>query len=466
MNIKRYFVSLLLPLLFLGCQEESQVKEVSQVEKIVKAKQLTTLEKIKEKKRLDVIILNTPTVYYKGAYKELGFEYELISDYAKDIGVDLNLSVVYSTNEALKKSDLGDITVAGITLTKERAKSYKFGPKYDVIKERLVCHKLTYRSKTIKKDEKYLANLKITVPQNTTYVDTLKKLSLEIEGLTYETTSKYSSEQLISMVNDRKIDCTVVDSNIFMINQNYYPEVNSYLTLSDNEYLSWVLRDGDDSLKQDLYRYFNDYQYEGKMNDLRDFYYSYLSLFDYYGTTTFYKRLKQRLPKYEKYFKDAAKKYDVQWELLAAQSYQESHWKPKAKSHTGVRGMMMLTLKTAKEIGVKNRLDAKQSIYGGAKYLRMMEKRLPKEIQGKNRWAFTLAAYNVGMGHIHDAQKLARKLNKNPYIWSDIKKVLPLLSQKKYYKTLKYGYARGDEPVRYVDSILKFVNIIQKERSQ
>jgi membrane-bound lytic murein transglycosylase F len=108
-------------------------------------------------------------------------------------------------------------------------------------------------------------------------------------------------------------------------------------------------------------------------------------------------------------------------------------------------------------------MDAVQSIFGGAKYLASIEKRFPKEIKGANRWAFTLAAYNVGMGHIHDAQVLARKLNKNPYSWSDIKTVLPLLSQKRYYKHLKYGYARGSEPVKYVESILHYVDMINKK---
>ncbi|WP_294967121.1 transglycosylase SLT domain-containing protein, partial [Sulfurimonas sp.] len=153
----------------------------------------------------------------------------------------------------------------------------------------------------------------------------------------------------------------------------------------------------------------------------------------------------------------------IPWLLLAAQSYQESHWNPKAKSYTGVRGMMMLTQATAKQVGVKNRLNAKESIEGGAKYLSRIEKRLPPEIKGKNRWAFTLAAYNVGMGHIHDAQILARKLNKDPYLWTDMKKVLPLLSQKKYYKSLKNGYARGNEPVKYVESILYYLDIISKK---
>jgi len=158
--------------------------------------------------------------------------------------------------------------------------------------------------------------------------------------------------------------------------------------------------------------------------------------------------------------------YGIQWRLLAAQSYQESHWNPKAKSFTGVRGLMMLTLKTAKLLGVKNRINPQESIKGGTRYLNQMLKNVPDEVEGENRLKFALAAYNVGMGHILDAQTLATKMGLDKNIWSDLKKVLPLLSQKKYYKTLKYGYARGREPVRYVDSIYDYRDILQNIKEE
>jgi membrane-bound lytic murein transglycosylase F len=126
--------------------------------------------------------------------------------------------------------------------------------------------------------------------------------------------------------------------------------------------------------------------------------------------------------------------------------------------------MMMLTRATAKHLKVKNRLSVTGSINGGAKYFDMMRKKFPKEVTGKNLWAFSLAAYNIGLGHVYDAQKLAKKLNKNPNSWKDLKTVLPLLSQKKYYRNLKYGYARGNEPVRYVDAIQQYYNIIVQSK--
>ncbi|WP_373000245.1 membrane-bound lytic murein transglycosylase MltF [Sulfurimonas sp.] len=424
----------------------------------------TLLEKIKEKKRLDVVILNSPTVYYVGSYKERGFEYELISDYAKKLGVDLNLTVVYTVSEALQKTrdGVGDITVASISNTSTRAKDFKFGPQYYTTQEHLICNSGMYKKRTIPENVQDLVGLNIVVGKDTSYEVTMSKLSRSVLGLDFNITDKYSTEQLLELTHEQKVDCTVADSNIFMINQRYYPELVRTLVLSEKKNLAWILREGDNSVNESLYKWLNVYEHSGKMTELRDFYYSFLGIFDYYDTKVFYKRLKTRLPKYEKYFKEAEEKYNIPWLLLAAQSYQESHWNPKATSHTGVRGLMMLTQATAKQMGVKNRLNAKESIHGGAKYLSKIEKRLAPEIKGKSRLAFTLAAYNVGMGHIHDAQTLARKLNKNPYSWNDIKKVLPLLSQKKYYKNLKHGYARGNEPVRYVNSIQHYLDIINK----
>ena len=147
--------------------------------------------------------------------------------------------------------------------------------------------------------------------------------------------------------------------------------------------------------------------------------------------------------------------------MIAAQSYQESHWNSKAKSFTGVRGLMMLTRHTARLLGIKNRLSPKQSIKGGVRHLNQMLKNIPDKVEGEDKMKFALAAYNVGMGHIQDAMSLAQKINLNQYLWNDLKKVLPLLSQKRYYKTLKHGYARGNEPVRYVEAIYNYKNILQ-----
>ena len=465
---KKYLAIGVIALLFfiLGWQTKVYFSAIpivkESIKKPIETHKVTLLEKIKAKKQLDVIILNSLTVYYVGADRKLGFEYELVESFANFIDVDLNLSVVYNINEALQmsKSNIGDITVAGLSITKERQKEFNFGPRYYRVQEQFICNSRMHRNGTFPKDFIDLAGLNIVIGKDTSYETSLYAELQEHEGIELNITTAYSTEQLLEFAHKGKIDCTVADSNIFMINQRYYPNLSRAFVLGEPKSLAWILRKGDNSLNKALYEWFNIYEDSGKFAELKDFYYSFLNLFDYYDNKIFTQRLKKRLPKYKKYFQEAGKKYNIPWELLAAQSYQESHWNPKAKSYTGVRGMMMLTRVTAKQLGVKNRLNAKESIFGGAKYIAKLEKRFDKKIEGKSRWAFALAAYNIGMGHIHDAQNLARKLNKNPYSWKDVKAILPLLSTKKYYKKLKYGYARGQEPVNYVNAIVNYTNIM------
>ncbi len=442
--------------------------DVSEYDTSKEKDKVTLLDKILEKKRLDVIILNSPTTYYAGTEREMGFEYELINEFTKHLGVDLNLSVVFTINDALQKSrdKIGDITVAGLTITDKRKKEFKFGPQYLTVQEQLICSSEMYKAKIFPRHLEDMVGLHIIIGKDTSYESTLNYIKKEVEGFDFNTTLEFSTEQLLDATYQREIDCTVSDSSVFMINQRYFPKLVRALVLSERKSLAWIIREGDESLNEALYKWLNTYERSGKMAELKDYYFSFLSIFDYYDTSIFYKRLKDRLPRYEKYFRAAGKKYDIPWMVLAAQSYQESHWNPQAKSYTGVRGMMMLTNSTAKLLGVKNRVDVKESIFGGAKYMRVIENKLGSKITGNNRWSIALASYNVGYGHILDAQKLAVKLDKNPNSWKDIKDVLPLLTQKKYYKKLKYGYARGNEPVKYVDAIQNYFDIIQKSEAK
>ena len=170
----------------------------------------------------------------------------------------------------------------------------------------------------------------------------------------------------------------------------------------------------------------------------------------------------QRLPRYETLFRRIAKTHQIDWRLLAAISYQESHWSPRARSPTGVRGMMMLTLTTAREVGVRNRLDVEQSVRGGARYLNRIYDRLPDTIHEPDRTWIALAAYNVGMGHVYDARDLTLQAGGDPDKWHDLRFYLLLLEQSWWYRQTRYGYARGSEPVRYVENIRLFYRHLQQ----
>ena len=430
-----------------------------------KKRACTLLDRIKRDHHLNVVLLNAPSTYYIGPEGPQGFEYDLLKSYAEHLGVDLNITTAHTVKEALELSKNPDIHIVSASLSKtpQRQKKYHFGPSYFEVEEQVICNRGMLRDSKFPRDVEDLEGLRIMVGEDTSYSDTMKALQADGFDINVTTTSEFSTEELLEKVAKHEIDCTVADSNIYSLNLRYFPDIALAFSISGREQLAWLLPQDATKLESDMYAWLNDYNQKGLMTQLKDHYYSYILFFDYYNTKMFYKRMKTRLPKYKEYFQDAAEKFNIPWTLLASVSYQESHWNPRAKSFTGVRGLMMLTQRTAKLLGVKNRLNPMQSVIGGTRHLKQMIKFVPKEVTGENRLKFALAAYNIGMGHIRDAQKLAKKLGLNENAWSDLKIVLPLLSQKKYYRNLKYGYARGAEPVKYVESIYNYKDILDKQ---
>jgi membrane-bound lytic murein transglycosylase F len=151
----------------------------------------------------------------------------------------------------------------------------------------------------------------------------------------------------------------------------------------------------------------------------------------------------------------------IDWRLLAAIGYQESHWRSHAVSPTGVRGIMMLTQATAKYVDIENRMDPESSINGGARFYARQTERLPDTVSEPDRTWMALAAYNVGYNHLKDARQIVEWQGGDPDTWVDMSKALPLLARQKWYSRVQYGYARGWEPVLYVNNIRRYYNIMR-----
>lgn len=435
---------------------------------IHKIKGASLLDKIRAKKYLNVVLLNSPSTYYIGSDGPKGFEYDILDAYSKHLGVELNITTANTTKEAIDLSKNPDIHITSASLAKTplREKNFNFGPSYFEVQEQVVCYRGMLWNGNFPKNIENLAGLKIIVGEETSYSETIESLRADGFDINATYTSEYSTEELLAKVASNEIDCTIADSNIYGLNQRYFPKIALAFSISSREQLAWVLAPNSKELEADMYSWLNGFNQSGEMARLKDHYYSFAFFFDYYDTKMFYERIQTRLPEYKKYFEEYGDKYNISWSVLAAQSYQESHWNPKARSYTGVRGLMMLTQTTAAHLGVQDILDPKQSIEGGAKHLNEMMKLVSPEVEGEDRLKFALAAYNIGMGHIIDAQILTENMGLNKNLWNDLKKALPLLEQKKYYKTLKHGYARGSEPVKYVDSIYDYRDILQKSNDE
>ena len=307
-----------------------------------------------------------------------------------------------------------------------------------------------------------LAKGQLVVSSDSSHAEQLRTLQNDqVPELTWSESPDFESVGLLQMVATGEVDFTVVDSNEFSMLQAYYPNLAVALDLTGAQPLAWAFpQTRDDSLFKASESFFRSAQTNGLLSGVRERFYGHLGQLNYVGAKRFQRQTEKKLDKYDDLFQHAAKKNELDWRLLAAMSYQESHWNPRAKSFTGVRGMMMLTRRTAKELGVRNRLDPKQSIDGGAAYLVKLRNRLPERIQEPDRTWMALAAYNVGYGHLTDARKLAVKDGSDDTRWLDVKDYLPLLSQKKYYKQTKHGYARGSEPVSYVQNIRRYFDVL------
>jgi membrane-bound lytic murein transglycosylase F len=443
-----------------ACQPSSDKSSKVSEEGATPSNQSASKEQPPEEDTLVFVTRNSPTTYYYDAQEQLaGFEYELAVSFAELQGKKVEFIVVDTLSEALQaaKDNQGHFVSSGITRTAAREKSFTFGPSYQDISQQLVCHRKGPKPDKIEN----LHQVSLTVADETSYEERLSQLKQTQPELSWSVSNELSTEQILEQVADKQVNCTIADSNIVAINRRYHPELVVVFDVTQSQPLAWILTKRGKHYQKALANWHKKHR-KDSIKRLYDKYYGYIPIYDYVDVRALHRAIDDRLPRYIDWFQYEANKHSLSWSLLAAQGYQESHWKPRAKSPTGVRGLMMLTRTTAKAMGVENRLDPRESIRGGAKYLAKMIKRVPDNVIEEDRVWFALAAYNVGMGHMHDAQTLARKLGKEPGRWDSLSEVLPLLAQKKYYKDLRYGYARGSEPVRYIQRIRNYQNIIEQ----
>ncbi len=385
-----------------------------------------------------------------------GFEYELAKKYADYLNVELKIVPSYSLDELFIKLNTGevDLLAAGLSVTDKRLSRFRFAPSYESVSQKLVFKQGNVRPRKI---SDLSGNL--TVTSSSSHAENLQVLKQVNPDLNWFETIDFDSEELLTKLLNGEIDYTIVDSNTLAVNRRYYPEISVGFTIKKAEPLAWMVsKNSDDATLASLVEFFGQVHHDGTLLALDDKYYGHIEQFNYVETRTFIKAVETKLPKYQPIFEKYGQEID--WRLLAAISYQESHWRPHARSHTGVRGMMMLTLATAKQMGIKSRLDAEQSIRGGSKYFKRMIAKMPDRIQNPDRVWFALASYNVGFGHLNDARIITQQQGGDPDRWVEVKTRLPLLQQKKYYKNTKYGYARGKEPVHYVENIRRYYDTL------
>ncbi len=426
----------------------------------------TQLAAIQETGVLKLVTRNSPNTYFLDKGEPAGFEYELgkaFADYL-DVKLELIVPIDFSSIFSTMRHRDGHVAAAMLTVTPSREEEFQFSPAYLETSAVLIYRITQGEKKPTSLAEAANPEKQLVVIADSSHASLLAKLKESQPELVWQETQDFSSIELMEMVHNQEIDYTVVDGVAFDAQHSFFPGVEVALELGDPQPLAWMITPyHDNSLAMALDRFFARPETHALIEQLKTKYFERQNPLNFYDTAAFREHMQTRFPSLEQYFLMGEQETDIDWHLLAAIAYQESHWNPDAVSPTGVRGIMMLTNAAAAEVGVTDRTDPQQSIIGGAHYLTRVMDKIPERIQGQDRIWFALAGYNVGFGHLEDARKLTSKAGKNPDKWDDVKQYLPLLTQEKYYKQVRYGYARGYEPVQYVRNIRRYLKLLNWE---
>lgn len=450
------------------------------------------LDRIYQRNEIRFVLRDTPSNYYAHGEDIDGFEYKLAELYAEHLNVNLNIVVAENIKEVLEilYLDKADLAAAGLTAGAQRNPPIRYSDIYQIVQEWVVYFSDTKKPNNIND----LSKGTTVVSAETSYAKSLERLSQENPKLQYKIDDEHETFQLLEQVTQGKIDYTIVDSHELEQFRRFHPDLRvgfefkaeqglalgfkpmSYytgiFTILENlkrynigvEKLTALQNKLplDNSLIKSTNKFINKMRESGDLEYWLDVYYGHLLDFDYMDTKRFAERKEQFLPLYKKNFIKAAED-DLDWKLLAAIGYQESHWNKNAVSPTGVRGLMMLTMSTARSVSVSNREDPTQSIFGGARYFRRMYDLLPADIPEPDRTWMALASYNIGLGHILDVRKWVEAAGKNPNQWNEVRDMLPRKTQASWYRKSKHGFARGHEAINYVENIRRYHDLLKWE---
>ncbi len=410
------------------------------------------LDQVRKRGELVVATRYGPTTYYQGPEGPLGPEYELLAQFADYLGVRLRVET-YDTAEQVLAAVVerrAAVGAAGLSATQVPTR-VRYGPSYQVITRQLVHHQARPLPSDLLQGRDAPTEL------------TPEKLRARYPRANWAQPEEDAGEgeELLQRVMQGDIDYAVVDSNVVAINRRYWPELRVGLNLGPARYLRWAFVKGADlSLYDQARAYFAWVKKSGRLAGLITRYYGDLHWVKPADTRIYYRHIRTRLPRYRMLFEQAGLATGIDWRLLAAVGYQESQWLSDATSPTGVRGLMMLTEQTARRLGVRDRLDAAESIQGGARYLALIRDDIDADIAEPARTWFALAAYNLGYGHLEDARRLAAASGTDPDVWPDVQRMFPLLVQPRWYRHTRHGYANGVQALHFVRNVRNYYDIL------
>jgi len=429
------------------------------------------LEQIRQRGVLNAIVDNSSTSYFLYKGQPMGYEYEMLARLAKTLDVRLNLIIEVDIDSAIAKLNRGegDILAYGFTVTNQRKKLVLFTDYLYTVRQMLVqpkpegwrkmkVHELESR---LIRNQVDLIGEEVHVRRSSAFASRLRSLADEVGGeiKVVEGYENIDTEAMIELVAEGDIPLTVADEDIALVVANYFPDVDVSTPISFPQRIAWATRKTSVELTSQIDEWL---AAEKKKSDIYVIYKRYFEsprssltrVKSEYGSIS-----GSKISPYDKIIKKSSGIIGWDWRLIAAQIYQESKFDPKVKSWAGAEGLMQLMPATGKRFGAEDPFNPSQNITAGVYYLKWLEGTFKESVpDSTERVKFVLGSYNVGPGHVIDAQELAKKYGADPAVWDDnVAKYLLLKSQAKYFNdpVVKSGYCRGKEPYNYVISILE-----------
>ena len=417
------------------------------------------LKQLRARGELRVATVNEPTAYYLGAHGPQGFEYRLARAFADQLGVQLIIEPARDRTSLREMLAEGSADIAAAQLTADASwkrvglatATYREVPQLVVQRRgRPATHNITG-----------LNGARVVVRAGSPQLQLLREL--QDSGATYLAWTELPREQAdpLDWISTGDADYAIVDRAEFAFAHHLYPEVSVAFTLPDPRPVQWLVRRSALDLRDAANRFIASAQASGLLERLAHEADAEAGEFEYQEARRFQDDIAARLPQLRGWFEQAAAANAMDWRLLAAVGYQESRWNDRASSGDGAAGVMMLTAETAKASGVTDRSNSQQNIAGGAKYFAQLLQMIPARIAEPDRTWMALAAYNVGFGHLEDARVLAQTNGRNPDLWVDVSEYLPWLAQQRWYSQARRGYARGWEPVHFVEQVRGFLAVLE-----
>jgi membrane-bound lytic murein transglycosylase F len=445
----------LVALIFYSCGEGSKSSKLEEPH-------LSDLERIRQSGILKVAVDYNSTSYFVYRGKPMGYQYDLIQALCKDLEVRPEFTISTNIDETFEGLLTGtyDLAAKNLTVTRLNRQDVAFTKPLKQTRQVIVQRKPVKSApdslylKTIPQ----LANKTVHVQQRKTYLHRLLQLSGEIgQPIHVVQDSVNGVEQLIAMVSNGDINYTVCDENVAILNRSYYPNIDVGLIISYPQNIAWAVRKGSNDLKAYLDNWIEAFK---KTDQYRQIYFQYFVMARTSGriNSEYHSIAGGRISEYDELVKEIAAKHGWDWRLISSIIYHESRFKNDAESWGGAVGLMQLMPATAEALGVIDINEPRQNIEGGVLLLNWLDEQLKAALpDSSERVKFVLASYNIGLGHVKDAQRLAKKYGKDSHIWeNNVDYFLKNKSAEKYIEdpAVKWGYARGEEAYNFVYRVI------------